>query len=156
MSELRLRGDLRTALTHMTMLGLAAILEEAGVEDVRVGWTDELDARPVVWTAGVDFEDAAEIVRQHAVRRASERSWLAAVLDLRGREAGLMSPRITAPRDRAEWERLADARAGQIDAPLPVPISISGSWGRSAHRRTGTSRRAPAIRAPTRAPPGGR
>jgi CRISPR-associated protein Csb3 len=63
-------------------------------------------------------------VRQHAVRHASESSWLAAELDLRGRMSGLMSPRIAVPRDRAEWEELADARAGQIDALVAARANL--------------------------------
>ena len=116
MSELQLRGHWRTALTHMTMIGLAAILEEASVADVRVGWTRGLDLRPVVWTAGVDFDGAADIVHRHALQRATEASWLGAVLNVHGRPAGLMSPRIAPPEDRTAWQRLADGRAVQIDA----------------------------------------
>jgi CRISPR-associated protein Csb3 len=116
MTELHLRGDLRTALSHMTMIGLAAILEDAGVRNVRVAWTRELDARPLLWTDGVDLDAAAEIVRDHARRRAAEDSWVAASIDLGDGPVGAMSPRIKKPADLSAWQLLTDCRAGLIDS----------------------------------------
>jgi CRISPR-associated protein Csb3 len=116
MTELQLRGDLRTALSHMTMIGLAAILEDAGVRDVRVAWTRELDARPLVWTDGVDLDAAAEIVRDHARRCAAANSWVAASIDLGDGPVGAMSPRIKKPADPRAWQLLTDFRAGLIDS----------------------------------------
>jgi CRISPR-associated protein Csb3 len=135
MTELRLRGDFRSALSHMTMIGLAAILEDAGIPDVRVSWTDELDSTPVDWTTGVDLAAAAAIVREHAERHSRSGSWVSERIDMPGRPepTGLMSPRIKAPKDRDGWEQLARARAHAIDA-LTNPchrldLSFIGSLG---------------------------
>lgn len=138
MNELQLRGDCRTALTHMTLIGLAAILEAAGVTDVRIDWTTALDSRPVVCTA-IGFEAAAEIVRQHALERAADASWLAAVLTVDGREMGLLSPRIAVPKDQAAWQRLVDGRASRIDALVEaqaaLDLQLVGALGTPAYWR---------------------
>ena len=65
------------ALSHMTMIGLAAILEDAGVGDVRVGWTHELDARPLIHTKALIWRPPP-IVRDHARRHAAADSSVAA------------------------------------------------------------------------------
>ncbi len=116
MMELHLRGELRVALSHMTMIGLAAILEDAGVRDVRVAWTRELDAHPVVCADGVDLAATAEIVRDHARRHAATDSWVAASIDLGDGPVGAMSPRIKRPADARAWQLLTDRRAGLIDS----------------------------------------
>src|SRR5450759_3463304 len=100
----------------MTMIGLAAILEDAGVRDVRVAVARELDARPRLWTEGVDLGAAAEIVRDHARRGAAADSWVTASIDLGDGPVGTMSPRMKKPADPSAWQLLTDHRAGLIDS----------------------------------------
>ncbi len=143
MTELHLRGELPIALSHMTMIGLAAILEDAGVGDVRVGWTHELDARPLIQTEGVDLAAAAEIVRDHARRHAAADSWVAASIDLGNGPVGVMSPRIKQPADASAWQKLTDRRAGLIDsltyARSRLDLAFVGALGAPSYWHFATS-----------------
>ena len=147
MSEMLLRGDRRVLLTHMTMIGLAAILEDAGAQNVRVGWTDEMQSRPKVSADGVDLEAASAIVRDHARDHASAPSWVAASLEVEGADGlkvvGLMSPRITklpdvnSPTGLAAWTLVSRSRHDCIDtlnslsARLEKYISGGRGWSSS-------------------------
>lgn len=143
MSEMLLRGDRRVLLTHMTMMGLAAILEDAGAQNVRVGWTDEMQSRPRVSAEGVDLEAAAAIVRDHARDHASAPSWVAASLEVEGADGlkvvGLMSPRMTklpdvdSPTGLATWSLVSRSRQVCIDAlhasSARLDLALLGSLG---------------------------
>ena len=146
MTELHLRGERQSALTHLMQIGFAAILEASGVSDVRVSWSGALDARPLVWTDGVDFDQAALLVRDHARRRADASSWLAADIDLAGRRTGLFSPRIKPPEDRGGWQRLIDAREAHLDgltaAQARLDLQFIGALGMPAYWRVDRTGRA--------------
>lgn len=121
MTNLQLPGDVRTAFSHLAMIGLAALLEDAAVDGVRVGWTTGLDPSPVVSAPELDWRRASETVRQHAARHAAPTDWTAATLD--GGEVGLMSPRIRPRPNPLAWHDLAAARRRAID-----DLAASSSW----------------------------
>lgn len=138
MSELVLSGDIGTALTHLTLVGLAAIFEDEGFSRVRVWWrTDGLDARPVVDAPALDWRSAAEAVRTHAVRHCDPGDWTAA--KVLGGTAALMSPRIKPPGDDAEWRGHVAARRAVIDREVArsatLDLRLIGSLGEPAYWR---------------------
>lgn len=108
-----LAGGLSSALTHFAMIGLAGILEEAGAERVRLGWSATGTAQPVVtW----DGPDAGEVVKAHAARHSGEGSWVQA----KGADGstGLFSPRIKPPKDSAGWMDLEEHREAFLGSDL--------------------------------------
>jgi len=130
MSDLHLRGDVRTAFSHLTLIGLAAILEEAGAAGVRIGWTTSLDPRPVVSTLDIAASEIGEAVGAHAALHSIDGNWVA---------QGLMSPRITPPKDQAAWERLDEERSTVIDRQLDegrsLDLRLIGALGEPAYWR---------------------
>ena len=134
-----LPGDVRIALHHLAVVGLAAILEDAGIEGVEFCWTRELQARPAVgaWNRDLDWDAVADIVRRHAIVRADAADWTAAQVP--GREAGLLSPRIKPPQGDAEWVALTAARRAAIDRLLEerryLDLALIGALGEPAYWR---------------------
>lgn len=137
MTNLQLAGHLRTALSHMALVGLGVILEDAGVADVRVGWSEAFDSQPLVRASHVDWPEAAEIVRQHALRHADPADWTAA--RGAGTESALMSPRIASPAGAAAWHGHVTARCETIDRVLGrtnwLDLRLIGSLGEPAYWR---------------------
>jgi len=101
-------SDVRVMLWHMCQCGLAAILEDAGVQGVRTSWTHSMRPR-AQFEADVDSADLiAEAVIAHAAQRAAAPSWVNQDVELAGQARGLMSPRITTmtePEVRADVQR---------------------------------------------------
>lgn len=118
MTEIRLGGTAEVALTHLAMFGLAGILEDVGEPEVRVHWTRGMDPRSTVTTASADGPERIGVaVRAHANAHAAHTSWVAATRsDDRGRQFGLMSPRVSAPTSTAAWESFFRQRAHVVDA----------------------------------------
>ncbi|AXE37697.1 hypothetical protein [Acidipropionibacterium virtanenii] len=123
-------GGLNSAMTHFAMIGLAGILEEAGAERVRLGWTVEGAAEAVVTWNG---PDAGEAVKAHATRHADEGSWVQA----KGADSatGLFSPRIKPPRSTAGWIDLESRREEflgsdltELDALFLSNLGEPGYW----------------------------
>lgn len=137
MNELRLAGDLRTALSHLALVGLGAILEDAGVANVRVGWSDAFDPRPVIRANDIDWPRAAGIVRAHALRHVEADDWTAARGG--GGRSALMSPRIASLPDEAARRRHVAARWAVIDRELErtnwLDLHLIGSLGEPAYWR---------------------
>jgi CRISPR-associated protein Csb3 len=139
MTELQLFGDYRTALSHLALFGLGAILEAAGVANVRVGWSDGSDPRPVIRASQIDWPRAAGIVREHALHHVAADDWTAA------RDAGdrsaLMSPRIASLADDAAWRGHVAARWEIIDRVVGeqrtdwLDLRLIGSLGEPAYWR---------------------
>lgn len=143
MSEMLLRGDRQVLLTHMTMIGLAAILEDAGAQNVRVGWTDEMQSRPRVMADEFDIEQASAIVRDHARDHASAPSWVVERIQLedstKPKLVGLMSPRmktlphVDSPEGQSKWMMLLERRQRCVDvlteASARLDLMLVGSLG---------------------------
>ena len=134
---IRLVGDITDASTHFAQVGLALILQNAGVKNVRIFWEDGSSARAVVTWDG--DTDVGQIVKDHAARCCQEGSWVSqSVIEASGKkpvEAGVFSPRVT-PRktveDLAKWVTL---RRTNIDAlPLDrLDMAMVGELGEPAY-----------------------
>lgn len=126
MTAIVLGGSTPTELfSHMLLYGLASILEDAGVTDLRLSWTSGMAPRPQLSATDVDANRMAEIVHTHATVRAAATAWPTASIDSGGRPRGLMSPRLGALReDEAAWEALQRGRHAVLDE-----LSLQGRWG---------------------------
>lgn len=110
------RSDVQVMLWHMALYGLGAILEDAGVSDIRLSWTTGMEPRARVQAPDLSEQAVDEIVREHAAQRSTELSWLSRDLALNGKARGLMSPRVGAiGNDPAAWAALQEARASVLD-----------------------------------------
>lgn len=47
------RGDVRVLLSHLALYGLGAMLDDAGLADVRVSWTTGMRPRPQITGEGL-------------------------------------------------------------------------------------------------------
>jgi CRISPR-associated protein Csb3 len=116
MSEIVMRrADARTLLHHLALYGLGAILDEAGVPDVRISWTPGMQPLPRLTGTGLSRERLDEAVRAHAQARATETSWLHRDVELSGTPRGLMSPRLSTFPDAETWARVQAARHDELD-----------------------------------------
>jgi CRISPR-associated protein Csb3 len=109
MNELHLKGDVRSALTHLAAYGLAAIVEDATGAPCHVRALR--DGAAVRLPLGVTELDAATTVRDHAARRLE--GWPTRVRD---GGTGVMSPRGHSPKDEREWRALQEDRNALLDA----------------------------------------
>ncbi|HSW41533.1 MAG TPA: hypothetical protein VLM76_03390 [Patescibacteria group bacterium] len=143
MSDLELAGDVRVALSHMAAIGLAALLEDAGMPDVRVRWTGGLESRPIVSGSGADWAEVARLVRSHALRHADASDWTGATID--DGATGLMSPRIKPRGTDAGWRELTTRRREVIDMQGEgrrwLDLQMIGALGEPAHWRFNAQRR---------------
>lgn len=101
-----------TALSHLALYGLAAILDDAG-HDVGLSWTDTSDPRPRIHST-LEPERLGETVHAHATHRAEPESWLQATFTSRGRTMALLSPRIS-KLDHDDWPPLQQQRHHVLD-----------------------------------------
>ncbi|MDN5857252.1 MAG: hypothetical protein L0H84_01390 [Pseudonocardia sp.] len=94
--------DPAVLLNHLAFYGLADILDDAGVRDVRLSWNLN---RPTIDGHGVDLGVVDDAVRGHLIGR---RAWTDR--DLGTEKRGLMSPRLTVFKDDAAWAELQHQR----------------------------------------------
>lgn len=134
---IRLVGDITDASTHFAQVGLASILEDAGVEKVRFFWEDGPSARAVVMWDG--DADVGQIVKDHATRCCQEDSWVSQSVPVQGAKKvtglGLFSPRITPRKTQEESADWAERRRIALDTlPLTrVDRSMIGALGEPAY-----------------------
>ncbi|MFV2087536.1 hypothetical protein [Micromonospora sp. LOL_021] len=107
-------ADPYTMLSHMTLYGLAAIVEEAGLDDVRLSWTPGMNRRPVLSAPQATPETIGEIVRRHAARHDDPDAWPSRQLR-DGEHRALMSPRISVITTGDGWRSLQDRRHAVLD-----------------------------------------
>ncbi|MEU2616248.1 hypothetical protein ABZ570_32500 [Micromonospora sp. NPDC007271] len=98
-----------TMLSHMALYGLAAIVEDGGLEDVRLSWTAGMTPRPVLSAPQATPETIGEIVRRHAARHDTPESWPNRQIS-EGEQRALMSPRISVISSSEGWRSLQDRR----------------------------------------------
>lgn len=115
--RLEVAGGIESALTHMAMIGVASILEEAGASYVRTYWQEGPAARAVVVWEG---EPLGSVVHAHARRHSRTDSWVQATLDHEGRQTAVFSPRIKAASSLKSWQVLTERRAEVLDGPLSM------------------------------------
>jgi CRISPR-associated protein Csb3 len=109
-------SDIRVLLSHMALYGLGAMLDDAGIDDVRIGWTPGMQPRPRITGEALAAEHVDNIVRDHARARAHESSWVQRDIELAGKARGLMSPRLTPFAEQEVWTRVQVARHQELDA----------------------------------------
>ena len=121
-SELVISGNHDDALTHLLLVGLASILDDADETlDCRIRWKGFDQAAISVSKDSFDWLDCARIVHDHA-ERWSTSTWLNAtgVYATDGADDGAASKATLSPRlgrfpTRAAWQRLQDDRQAAID-----------------------------------------
>ena len=109
------RGDVRALLSHLALYGLGAMLDEAGVSDVRVSWKPGMQPLPRVTGEAVTSDVVDCVVGEHARAHAADPSWVQRDIELKGTNRGLMSPRITPIGEAETWGRLRADRNHQLD-----------------------------------------
>jgi CRISPR-associated protein Csb3 len=103
-----------TMLSHMALYGLAAIVEDHGLEDVRLSWTGGMEPRPVLSAPHATRETIGEIVRRHAAHHDAPESWPSRQVS-EGEQRALMSPRISVITTGKGWRSLQDRRHDVLD-----------------------------------------
>jgi len=92
---------------HLAFYGLADILVEDGVVDLRMHWADD---RPVLTGTDLNDDRIDQAIRAHLAGRGR---W---VDQLHGPERrGLMSPRLSLIKDDAAWQELQNGRENVLD-----------------------------------------
>lgn len=109
------RSEPRLLLCHLAFYGLAAILEDAGHDDLRLSWTPGMTPRPVLAGEGLDPERVGQAVREHATVRAAAGAWPSQRTVVGGKPRGLMSPRLS-PLTDTEWEGFQARRRAVLDS----------------------------------------
>ncbi|WP_433532639.1 hypothetical protein ACQPYA_11755 [Micromonospora sp. CA-263727] len=124
-------------LSHLALYGLAAIVEDGGLDDVRLSWTPGMTPRPVLSAPQASPETIGEIVRRHAARHDTPESWPSRQISAAEQRA-LMSPRISVISTSDGWrslqqrrhdvlDRLTDARA-LLDLRLIAALGEPSYW----------------------------
>lgn len=139
--QVELAGGHELLLTHMALLGAAAILESAGNDAVEVFWYEGHDRPiPVLSAPGLTELVLAHAVREHAKAKADEGSWLHAKANIEapGKEPTLVSactPRTRAPSSAEGWKELdrvrleaLDSMNGSLDYRLQVGTGYRSWW----------------------------
>lgn len=116
MNEILLgRRDVRALLSHLALYGLGAMLDDADVADIRVSWTPGMEPLPRVTGDALTSAVVDQVVGDHARAHAADPSWVQRDIALKGKDRGLMSPRITPIGDGETWKRLQADRNHQLD-----------------------------------------
>jgi CRISPR-associated protein Csb3 len=109
------RADVRVVLHHMAAYGLASILDEAKVADLRLSWTTGAQPIPRLTAPDLSADLVDRIVREHAANHADDRSWINRDLPTGGTPRGLMSPRLGSFPDKTAWREVQAARHHELD-----------------------------------------
>ena len=139
---MRVGGSFTSALTSFAGLGMALMLEEAGIARVRLGWTDTAEPRLMISGEGVDDLGIARIVHTHAARSATDDSWLEMSLEEKPWSSGtaVFSPRIKEAQSDEEWHYLQIRRSQGIDQVIEesrrwLDLDLLGALGEPAYWR---------------------
>lgn len=136
--ELEFGGGVETLLSHMALLGAALIAEDAGLQRVRLWWSDAPRPVPHLEYEGDGPEDLAKSVRTLAQRLAAEHSWTHARVET-GAEgkplefSTLFNGRTKTPQTAEAWEEVEQKRAtGFTEMQSPLERELARSLGRQA------------------------
>ncbi|MGV0684590.1 hypothetical protein [Mycolicibacterium thermoresistibile] len=139
MTELILAGAATSALTHFAMYGVSNIIEHETGCAVASYWHDSTTPTARIVADGIDEEQIAAAVRQHANRCAADGSWLHAEANIGGKPTAAFSPRIKTPSDGAEWKALQQIRHKHIDELIQtgevLDLAMIGGLGEPAYWR---------------------
>lgn len=115
MTHLDLTGSIRRPLTNMALYGLAGILDDAGLPDVRLFFTDEVTPHARLVVAVEDPQVIGYAVLDHAKAR-GEGSWVVATMTHEGDTGkGVMSPRLKPASSVDGWSHLQCQRHAQLN-----------------------------------------
>ena len=142
---IRLGGDITDASTHFAQIGLAAILNDAGIDAVRLFWENGPSARAVVTWEG--DADVGQIVKDHANRCCQKDSWVSQSEVVQtptgAMRLGWFSPRITAATTTEESSEWVGRRRHKLDdlSLEPIDRAMIGALGEPAywHRSSSTN-----------------
>lgn len=130
MSEIIIGGNVKSALTHFSLLGLARLAEEYHPGQVRLWWSSEAVPRAVLKVDGTDLTDLARHVQNLAHKWSDERSWTQVSYTYHhGKSptpASPFSPRIKAIKAEESpgvWDSHQRARIHVLDQ-----LDQSGDW----------------------------
>jgi len=125
MISIVLPGENTSALGVLAPVGLASILDEAGLGPATFCWSvDSVPSRAVVSSSAASAEAVAEAVRAHAARHCRSDSWLqATIVELANHGRALFSPRSTV--DPSQWPEYLRQR----EAFLSRSILTNLDWG---------------------------
>lgn len=116
MATLVLAGEAGTSLTHMVLLGSAAIVRACIPHaDVTVHWQNQNGWRAVLEVDGIAESTIGAVIAEHAAQRSKSDSWVNADLEHEGRTTAVFSPRIKGASSRDGWNRLQTERLYGID-----------------------------------------
>lgn len=147
MNSLQISGRIDDLFSHMALLGLGSILEDSGINSVRVWWNDE--ELPIIGFGGELSElQIAEILKTHASIKTSDSSWIAktfvSVREAKPTPISLLGPRTATPKLPQDWPDLEQERESALDT-LDQAIDqrlVQGLGYRSWWHRVGTNTRA--------------
>ena len=105
----------KTMLSHLALYGLATIVEQGGIDGVRLSWTDGMASRPVLTAPQATPETIGEIVRAHAAQHCTPESWPSQRFNGGNKPRGLMSPRLSTITTTDGWRSLQQQRHDVLD-----------------------------------------
>ncbi|MBM9433924.1 hypothetical protein [Flaviflexus equikiangi] len=118
MNSLAIDGEIDDLFSHMVLMGLGSIIEDAGVGSVSIWWNSDERACISVHEDLVE-SDIAECILAHARRHTSDSSWLRDRFQFyKGKKLASISPvgpRTASPDTEADWLGLADAHESSLD-----------------------------------------
>lgn len=146
MSTLTLAGDLKSALTHFALLGLARLCETDGIRGARICWTNETVPRAQLLLPDGDESHVAELLRSLAQRLAAHDQWPQVLVNYgtgkRSARFSPFSPRIRAidpQKERVDWEVHQRTRHEYLDALQAahqlLDLRFLGALGEAAYWR---------------------
>lgn len=141
MTTVAIAGEISSALTHFSGLGLAAILESAGLSSIRLWWSDDEEPQLFVSVPNADEGSIGMALADHVQAMADCESWVQLTLTHEGRnDTGLFSPRIKPPSKPEAWSYLQQLRHNAIDSLLRetkrASLTMVGALGEPAYWRT--------------------
>ncbi|WP_054952022.1 hypothetical protein [Flaviflexus massiliensis] len=149
MKTLQIAGSIDDLFSHMALLGLSSILEDAKIGPIKLWWDD--DEKPNIQIPDtVDIMGISSIVRLHAESRSLDDSWIKETFtiqqDRKQSTISLLGPRTASPVTSRDWEALESKREASLDK-IPNHIDlrlIQGLGYRSWWHRVGNTTRADA------------
>lgn len=140
MTDIVVNGEIESALTHFTGLGLATIGEAAGFVGIRLSWSDEDKPRLSVSFPHESADSIATSLHAHAVSMADPESWVQQTMNHEKRQStGVFSPRIKVPTSGDSWANLTRLRRRSLDALLKrndrLSLSMIGALGEPSYWR---------------------
>lgn len=146
MTTLTLAGDLKSALTHFALIGLARLCENEGMKNVRIRWTNDAVPRAQLVLPESDTSHVADLLRFYAQRLGAHDQWPQVLLTYgtgkRAAQFSPFSPRIRAidpVKERGDWTRHQDTRHKYLDELQAtnelLDLRFLGALGEAAYWR---------------------